>query len=142
MQEETLPAPQARPPATQLKPLHTTHLGPDDDSVSTWLSWPSSLAFQPDEQAVLKAFVGLVSRISTVEPGETLCIQHVGLGGYIEARVDSNGIASDGWSFVRHEEAAAGNVPTDFSIGPGKVRTTHCHKELMCMETLSHEYEC
>lgn len=117
----------ARPPATQLRPLHTTHAGPDDDSPSTLLSWTSSLAFQPDDQAALQAFVELVSRISTVEPGEALCIQHAARGGYIVARVDSNGIATGGWSFVHHKDDTAGDVPTDFSIGPGKVRAVYSH---------------
>ncbi|CAK7214630.1 NRPS [Sporothrix eucalyptigena] len=107
------------PSATQLRLLHTSHTF-KDDAASELLTWSSSLTFQPDEHSSVQAFVELVSRISTVEPGESVCIQDAARGGYIEARVDSNGVAGS-WSFVQYE----GKLRTDFSIGSGKSLQLH-----------------
>ncbi|CAK7233343.1 NRPS [Sporothrix bragantina] len=114
-----------KPPVTQIRLLHTLHTDPKGDTASELVSWSSSLQFKPDEQAAIQAFMELVSRICTVEPGEAVCIQDSERGGYAEARVDGHGMAAGSFSFVQYDEFVGGELRTDFSIGPGKALQLH-----------------
>jgi hypothetical protein len=127
-----------RPPITRLRPLHShqqlsnqelerrspnvqDHFK-DDPQL---LHWSSTLEPRPYKETSIKAFVKLVSRIVVLDPGETYCIQDSTRGGFILARsvrVGHEGRQQDeedgGFSFI----ACADHViPTDFSIGGGKV---------------------
>ncbi|KAK2612251.1 hypothetical protein QQS21_001677 [Conoideocrella luteorostrata] len=108
-----------RPPVTRLRPLHT-HYEVDQKLSSAQLSWTSSLESQPSENAVIRAFVRLVSHITIVDSGDAFCIQYTARGGYIHALAGDS--RQDGsYTFVDYGEHQ-GDVITDFSIGPGKVR--------------------
>ena len=110
--------PPTRPPVTQFRPLHTL-IELDETSSLAQLTWASSLGSQASENTVLQAFVRLVSLISIVDPGEPFCVQDSTRGGYIWARAGDND-RGDSHAFVRYGEYQ-GDIPTDFSIGPGKV---------------------
>ncbi|CAK7215086.1 NRPS [Sporothrix curviconia] len=118
-----------RLPATQLRLLHSLHAGVDGDPESELVSWTSSPSANRDEQAAIQAFVELVSRICTIEPGEAVCIQHAARGGYVEAQVGSNGLAAGNWSFVPYDAAVGGELRTDFSIGLGKALQLHTNAD-------------
>jgi hypothetical protein len=90
--------------------------------------WLSPLEPRLDKATTIKAFVKLVARILVLEPGEAYCIQDVERGGYILAR-SSTSAHEDGdndedraFNFINCPDDY--DVPTDFSIGDGKVRLT------------------
>lgn len=119
MHEPTPPTLPERRLATELRPLHTLRPAQESDSSSEVLTWASSMECPIDNEAALQAFVELVSRLATVEPGDSFFIQDKARGGYINAEVDANGRIS-GWSFARDEEGGP-DICTNFSIGDGQV---------------------
>lgn len=126
-----------QPPITQLRPLHS-HQQPSNQELERrspkvqdrfeddplLLHWSSTLDSRPDEDTYIKAFVKLVSRIVVLDRGETYCIQDSTRGGFILAQSVREGHEweekEDGvFTFI--EWADDQDIPTDFSIGAGKV---------------------
>jgi hypothetical protein len=113
-----------KPPITQLRPLHsyrpateTTSTAVGDASES--LNWTNSLQPRPNDETAIKAFVKLVSRLIILEEGESFCIQDSRRGGFILAyNSSSENDAVDAFRFV---ECRDRDIPSDFSIGEGKV---------------------
>lgn len=112
-----------QPPVTRLRPLHSlqqlstlySETTGDEPQV---LHWTSSLEEGPDEQKSVKAFVELVSRIVVLDHDEPYCIQDSTRGGLILARFSHDGRST--FEFIQC--ANVDDIPTDFSIGKGKVR--------------------
>lgn len=127
----------SRPPVTQLRPLHSHQQFADQElkrrpsraqnhgeDNPQLLHWSSTLKPGPDEHTSIKAFVSLVSRIVVLDPGETYCIQDSERGGFILARSiipghEEEGIEDGAFSFIACTDDHG--IPTDFSIGYGKV---------------------
>lgn len=106
-----------RPPVTQLRPLHTHQ---QSTEASQPISWTSSVEPSPDEESAIKAFVKLVSHLVVLDEGENFCIQDTKRGGFIFAQYSSfegNNLGS--FCFVKL--ASHQDIPSDFSIGEGKV---------------------
>lgn len=112
--------PPDRPPVTQLRPLHTLN---ETGAIprSAHLTWTSSVRKPVSEVLAVQAFMRLVSLVSIVEPGDSFCIQDAARGGYVCARVGDD-FRAGCHSFYPHGDDR-GDIPTDFSIGPGKVCT-------------------
>ncbi|KAG9258792.1 uncharacterized protein F5Z01DRAFT_614655 [Emericellopsis atlantica] len=111
--------PSHQPPVTQFRPLHT--LNEVDASIESGsLTWTSQLATRFDEEALITAFVKVVAHIIIVDVGEAFCIQDTARGGFILAHAGDNGPDTT-FSFVVYD----GDIPTDFSIGPGKAVQLH-----------------
>ena len=126
-----------QPPVTQLRPLHSyqqpvsqdlerqSSRGQDTiENDSQLLHWSSTLKPFPDFDTYIRAFVKLVSRVVVLEPGEPYCIQDSTRGGFILAHSGTSGHegekGQDGaYSFIAYP--AGHSIPTDFSIGNGKV---------------------
>ncbi|TPX09116.1 uncharacterized protein E0L32_001621 [Thyridium curvatum] len=111
-----------RGPVTKLRPLHT-RIEDDETSPTTQLGWKSSLASTTSQTTVRQAFVRLVNLIAIVEPGEAFCIEDTTRGGYILAHAGDS--TQDGSSTFVHCGENHVDVPTDFSIGPGKALQLH-----------------
>lgn len=117
----------ALPPITQLRPLHTLqHLSTQEpeapsSSPQQMLHWASSFKSISDEDTAIKAFVTLVSRVVALDAGEGFCIQDAARGGFILAHAAG---ADYDVSFAHIDCAADDEIPTDFSIGDGKVSRT------------------
>lgn len=112
-----------QPPITRLRPLHSlqqlgTLYSETSGDEPQLLQWTSSIEPRPDEKTVVKAFVELVSRIVVLDQDEAYCIQDSTRGGFISARFSHDG--SQAFDFVECSDAS--EIPTDFSIGKGKVR--------------------
>ncbi|KAK7425996.1 hypothetical protein QQZ08_007578 [Neonectria magnoliae] len=127
-----------RPPITQLRPLHSHQQlpnqgletpssgGQDPQDGDLLLHWSSRLEPRPDEDISIKAFVKLVSRIVVLDPGETYCIQDCKRGGFILARSSGAGHQDeDAGTFTFIDYEGSHDIPTDFSIGNGKVLQLH-----------------
>ncbi|KAK7729785.1 NRPS [Cytospora paraplurivora] len=106
------------PPITELRPLHCLQhelSRQEGSALATELPhWQSSLSPRPDEETCIKAFVKLVSHIVVLEYGEPYCIQQHNSRrgrGFILAHAGQND-----FSFIDYHDAA-GQIPTDFSIG-------------------------
>lgn len=121
-------------PITQLRPFHTRQYldklveasnsgskrnGCNDEET---LIWKSSQEPRPDGDTAIAAFVELVSHIVVLDAGETYCIQDsirdrvlVCGPGLEETQI------TNGRDFKVVVRASHENVPTDFSIGAGKV---------------------
>lgn len=115
-----------QPPVTQLRPLHTFQqlLQPSDGRLS---HWKSSFEPIPDEDTAVKGFLNLVSRLILIDEGENFCIKDSRHGGYVSASLRSNGdIEIDG--LVKCDDDQ--EIPTDFSIGDGKVRIFGAHVDI------------
>jgi hypothetical protein len=111
-----------KPPVTQLRPLHSYRPATETSEEATeCLKWTSSLQPRPDDETAVKAFVKLVSRLIILEEGESFCIQDSRRGGFILARNSSseNDVANE-FQFVESQNDR--DIPSDFSIGEGKVR--------------------
>ncbi|KAL6914686.1 hypothetical protein FSST1_012446 [Fusarium sambucinum] len=110
-----------QPPVTQLRPLHTYQqsLQSSNDQL---LHWKSSFEPRPDQDAAIKAFVKLVSRLIILDEGESLCIQDSQRGGYILAQSDAKNV-----EFVQYPSDQ--DVPTQFSIGEGKDVQLHIESD-------------
>lgn len=107
-----------RPPATQLRPLHSRHVvGESFPIVES--SWITSIGSPSDNGMVRGAFVKLVSQITILDAGEPFCIQDTTREGYLLAFAGGNS-HDISYSFIRHDKSQ-GEIPTDFSIGTGKV---------------------
>jgi hypothetical protein len=106
-----------RLPVTQLRPLHTYQQSQQSSDGET-IHWTSSLEPRPDEKTAVQTFVKLASRLIVLDDGESFCIQDSRNNGYILARstptkdieIDDTATCDDGQ-----------DIPTDFSIGEGKV---------------------
>lgn len=108
-----------RPPATQLRPLHSHHEVKGPSSV-VHSSWITSIGSPSGKDTARDAFVELVSQITILDAGEPFCIQDTTHEGYLLAFTgDKNHDVN--YSFVRHDKDQ-GEIPTDFSIGTGEVR--------------------
>lgn len=127
------------PPITRLRPLHCRQQPSNEErkvqSSGTrnhfqngfqTLQWSSSLASIPSKHTCIKAFVKLVSRIVILDSGEAFCIYDAVRGGYVLAHLVSASqevteadFEDAPLSFI--ENANIENIPTDFSIGEGKV---------------------
>ncbi|KAF5972652.1 ferrichrome siderophore peptide synthetase [Fusarium coicis] len=110
-----------RPPVTQLRPLHTHQ---HSTEASQPISWTSSVEPRPDEETAIKAFVKLVSHLVVLDEGENFCIQDTKRGGFIFAQYSSfegNNLGS--FCFVKL--ASHQDIPSDFSIGEGKILQLH-----------------
>ncbi|KAH0431461.1 hypothetical protein CcaCcLH18_07077 [Colletotrichum camelliae] len=114
--------PPDRPPVTQLRPLHTLN-ETGDIPPSAHLTWTSSVRKPVSEVLAVQAFIRLVSLVSIVEPGDSFCIQDAARGGYVCARVCDD-FRAGCHSFYPHGDDR-GDIPTDFSIGPGKALQLH-----------------
>lgn len=114
-----------KPPVTQLRPLHS--YGPAIETpqeAAECLNWTSSLQPRPDDETAIKAFVKLVSRLIILEEGESFCIQDSRRGGFILAhKSSSENDATNEFHFVESQNDR--DIPSDFSIGEGKVRFTN-----------------
>ena len=117
-----------RPPVTQLRPLHSQQHSPNQwqggclQDETKLLHWSSTLEPKPNEDAAVGAFVKLVSLLVILDPGDEYCIQDSSRGGFILARPPAPG-DEDGdveSSFVGCADVRC--IPTDFSIGNGRVR--------------------
>ncbi|ROV89246.1 hypothetical protein VPNG_10264 [Cytospora leucostoma] len=115
-------SPTSPPPITELRPLHCFQHEVSQQEASALATepphWQSCLSPRPDEETCIKAFVKLVSRIVVLEYREPYCIQqlsgHRGRG-FILAHAGQND-----FSFIAYH-VAAGEIPTDFSIGDGNL---------------------
>jgi ferricrocin synthase len=106
-----------RLPVTQLRPLHTHQQW---TGATQPISWTSSVEPRPDEETAIKAFVKLVSHLVILDEGETFCIQDSKRGGFIFAQYSSSEKKEvDSFRFVKLENDQ--DIPSDFSIGEGKV---------------------
>jgi hypothetical protein len=118
-----------RPPATQLRPLHSRNEN-DEASPVVESTWSSSIGLPSDNDATRDAVVRLVSQITILDAGEQFCIQDATLGGYLLACTDQNG------QYISHSfvkcESDQGEIPTDFSIGTGKVRHAQKKRKFDC----------
>lgn len=126
----------SKPPITLLRPLHS-HQQSADEKFQPQLSggqnrlenevniihWFSSLEPRPEETTCLQAFVRLVSQIIILDPGESYCIQDSIRGGFILAQSPSTTQEEqeDDGAFEFIDCAGCNDIPTDFSIGSGKV---------------------
>ena len=125
-----------RPPITQLRPLHTWQQnldykletpqpGGQDRGRHDFqlLHWSSSLEPKPGQDTAIKAFAELVVRIVVLDPGEACCIQDTKRGGFLLVNPASGDQGSQSTlSFV--ESPGLYDIPTDFSIGGSKVRSS------------------
>ncbi|KAF4951973.1 hypothetical protein FGADI_7089 [Fusarium gaditjirri] len=110
-----------RPPVTQLRPLHTRQ---QSTEASRPISWTSSVEPRPDAEAIIKAFVKLVSHLVILDEGEEFCIQDTKRGGFILAQYSSSERNElDSFRFIKPENNQ--NIPSDFSIGEGKILQLH-----------------
>ncbi|SCO43174.1 probable non-ribosomal peptide synthetase [Fusarium fujikuroi] len=120
-----------RPPVTQLRPLHT-----DQQSTETYqrISWTSSVQPRPDEETAIKAFVKLVSHLVVLDEDENFCIQDTKRGGFILAQYSSSErYELDSFRFVKLENHQS--IPTDFSIGEGKILQLHFEEHQVHLKT-------
>ncbi|KAF4420225.1 Ferrichrome siderophore peptide synthetase [Fusarium acutatum] len=121
----------ARPPVTQLRPLHTDQ---QSTEASQPISWTSSIEPRPDEEIAIKAFVKLVSHLVVLDEEENFCIQDTKRGGFILARYSSperNELSS--FRFVQTENHQ--DIPSDFSIGEGKILQLHFEEHQVQLKT-------
>lgn len=113
-----------RPPVTQLRPLHTDQ---QSTETSQRISWTSSVQPRLDEETTIKAFVKLVSHLVVLDEDENFCIQDTKRGGFILAQYSSSErYELDSFRFVKLENHQS--IPTDFSIGEGKVSYRLVHQ--------------
>lgn len=110
------------PPVTQLRPLHSYRPATKtSQEAAECLNWTSSLQPRPDDETAIKAFVRLVSRLIILEEGESFCIQDSRRGGFILAHnPSSENETANEFQFVESQNDR--DIPSDFSIGEGKVR--------------------
>ncbi|KAF5540662.1 ferrichrome siderophore peptide synthetase [Fusarium napiforme] len=120
-----------RPPVTQLRPLHTHQ---QSTEASQPISWTSSVEPRPDEETAIEAFVKLVSHLVVLEEGETFCIQDTERGGFILAQYSSAESHERGsFRFVKPETHQ--DIPSDFSIGEGKILQLHFKENQLQLKT-------
>lgn len=131
------------PPTTRLRPLHSHQQLAEErlgngalnvqntrESTSRILQRSSSIAKRFERNVCIRAFVKLVSCLVILDTGERYCIQDSARGGYILARSASSTEANieetsdDDYSFI--ELSDDHEVPSDFSVGEGKV-SRHMH---------------
>lgn len=114
-----------KPPVTQLRPLHSYRLAAETgEEAAKCLNWTSSVQPRPDDETAFNAFVKLVSRLIILEEGESFCIQDSRRGGFILAhKSSSENDAANEFQFVESQNDR--DIPSDFSIGEGKVRFTN-----------------
>ncbi|KAF5586125.1 ferrichrome siderophore peptide synthetase [Fusarium pseudoanthophilum] len=120
-----------RPPVTQLRPLHTHQ---QSTEASQPISWTSTVEPRPDEETAIKAFVKLVSHLVVLDEGENFCIQDTKRGGFILAQYSSserNELGS--FRFVRPDTHQ--DIPSDFSVGEGKILQLHSEKHQVQLKT-------
>ncbi|RKK68500.1 Nonribosomal peptide synthetase 2 [Fusarium oxysporum] len=120
-----------RPPVTQLRPLHTQQ---QSIEASQPISWTSSVEPRPDEETAIKAFVKLVSHLVVLDEEENFCIQDTKRGGFILAQYSSserNELGS--FRFVKPENHQ--DIPSDFSIGEGKILQLHFEEHEVQLKT-------
>ncbi|KAH6637235.1 hypothetical protein F5144DRAFT_510292 [Chaetomium tenue] len=128
--------PKLRPPITQLRPLHSLQQPSNQESERPRLReegylengihlvhWSSPLEPKPDKETAIKAFVRLVGRIVVLEVGEEYCIEDAERGGFILAHSAGQVHEEADSSFV--DCPVGQDIPTDFSIGEGKVLQLH-----------------
>lgn len=126
--------PQQSLPVTQLRPFHTRQYLEKSVEVSTLVSklngfdneellrWQSSQEPRPDEDTAVAAFVKLVSHIVVLDAGEAYCIQDSVRNRVLICRSGlTETQTTNGRKLNVVERATNENVPTDFSIGAGKV---------------------
>ncbi|KAH6967058.1 hypothetical protein EDB82DRAFT_542097 [Fusarium venenatum] len=109
-----------QPPVTQFRPLHT-YQQPLQSSNDQLLHWKSSFEPRLVQDAAIKAFVKLVSRLIILDEGESFCIQDSQRGGYILARSDQN------IDFIQCPPDQ--DITTQFSIGQGKDVQLHIESD-------------
>ncbi|KAF5672726.1 ferrichrome siderophore peptide synthetase [Fusarium denticulatum] len=120
-----------RPPVTQLRPLHTHQ---QSTEASQPISWTSSVEPRPDEETAIKAFVKLVSYLVVLDEGENFCIQDTKRGGFILAQYSSPERHELGsFRFVKPENHQ--DIPSDFSIGEGKILQLHFEEHQVQLKT-------
>lgn len=121
-------------PITQLRPFHTRHyldnaleVSPGESQKNGFdnektLKWRSAQEPRPDEDTAIAAFVKLVSHIVVLDDEEEYCIQDPTRGRVLISR-SSPGKAPrwNGKEYGVVNCDAEADVPTDFSIGAGKV---------------------
>lgn len=118
-------------PATQLRPFHTRQCLDKSVDVSAknngfndeeTLKWKSSHEPRPDKDTAVVAFMELVSLIVVLDAGEAYCIQDSVRDRVLVCRKRLEETQNiNGGDVEVLQRAADGNVPTDFSIGAGKV---------------------
>ncbi|KAH7151636.1 hypothetical protein DER46DRAFT_539257 [Fusarium sp. MPI-SDFR-AT-0072] len=119
------------PPVTQLRPLHTHQQSAEP---SRPISWTSSVEPRPDEETAIKAFVKLVSHLVVLDDEENFCIQDTKRSGFILAQYSSserNELGS--FRFVKPENHQ--DIPSDFSIGEGKILQLHFREHKVQLKT-------
>ncbi|PNP76744.1 hypothetical protein FNYG_10163 [Fusarium nygamai] len=120
-----------RPPVTQLRPLHTHQ---QSTEASQPISWTSSVEPRPDEETAIKAFVKLVSHLVVLDEGENFCIQDTRRDGFIWAQYSSSeGNDLGSFRFVKPETHQ--DIPSDFSIGEGKILQLHFEEHQLQLKT-------
>ncbi|KAF5544263.1 ferrichrome siderophore peptide synthetase [Fusarium phyllophilum] len=120
-----------RPPVTQLRPLHTHQ---QSTEASQPIIWTSSIEPRSDEETAIKAFVKLVSHLVVLDEDENFCIQDSRRGGFILAQHSSSEISELGcFRFVKLENHQ--DIPTDFSIGEGKILQLHFGEHQVQLKT-------
>ncbi|CVL08725.1 probable non-ribosomal peptide synthetase [Fusarium mangiferae] len=120
-----------RPPVTQLRPLHTHQKSTE---TSQPISWTSSVQPKLDEEIAIKAFVKLVSHLVVLDEDENFCIQDTKRGGFILAQYwssERNELGS--FRFVKHDNPQ--DIPSDFSIGEGKILQLHFEEHKVQLKT-------
>jgi hypothetical protein len=137
MDENTKAILAPRPPVTKLRSLHSQQqLSKQERKLQasglactseqgTRVPYRSNLLEpRPSQDTYIKAFVKLVSLTVVLDPGEQYCIRDITRGGFILAQtaIISTGHESEdsALEFIKCEEDD--EIPTDFSIGKGKVR--------------------
>lgn len=135
--ENTVTMPE--PPITRLRPLHSHQQAPNQDletrpfevhdiheNAPEVARCFGSLTTRIDKHTCITAFLKLVSRIVALEPREAYCVQDSTRGGFILARsrctVEEDGREDEedgSFDFVACADDF--EIPTDFSIGDGKV---------------------
>ncbi|KAF5646118.1 ferrichrome siderophore peptide synthetase [Fusarium tjaetaba] len=120
-----------RPLVTQLRPLHTHQ---QSTEASQPISWTSSVEPRPDEETAINAFVKLVSHLVVLDEGENFCIQDTKRGGFILAQYSSTERHElDSFRFVKPETHQ--DIPSDFSIGEGKILQLHFKENQVQLKT-------
>ena len=106
-----------RLPVTQLRPLHTYQQS-QQSSDGDIVHWTSSFEPRPDEKTAVQTFVKLASHLIVLDEGESFCIQDSRNNGYILA------CSTPTKDIEIHDTVKCDDgqdIPTDFSIGDGKV---------------------